>query len=91
MINKYVDMEKIHENPRSFLREGDGMVDWGLADGWNIQFDTLYEFFMKAGNIESKTRFGMKLCKLGLIKMNKKVEKKTKMAIIGIRPVRAGM
>lgn len=84
-------MEDIERENRELREEGDGMVDWGLADGWNIQFDTLYEFFMKAGNIESKTRFGMKLCKLGLIKMNKKVEKKTKMAIIGIRPVRAGM
>jgi len=46
---------------------------------------------MKAGNIESKTRFGMKLMKMGLLRKDKKVEKKTKRVIIGIRPIRANM
>lgn len=79
------DRYLIHENPGSFQRR-DGSLDWDMADGWYIQFNTLHGFFLESGNTMSKTRFGRELKKIGVLQGVKWISGSAKKVIVGIQP-----
>lgn len=62
--------------------------DWDKVGDWFMCFDTVYEFYTSAGNIDSKTNFGMLLKKGGLGRADKKIKGKTKSVIVGLRVYR---
>jgi hypothetical protein len=66
----------------------DGCVDWEKADGWFMQFDTLYDFYMKSGNTVSKTKLGSMFKKMSLVCAVKKIKGRSCRVIIGIAPPR---
>ena len=77
------------------MKGEDEKVDWVLAEGWNIQFDKLYNIFiMKAGNIESEKIFGKKLEEMGLIISTRDTQERggeRERVIIGIRSISASI
>jgi len=74
----------VHENPKLF-EKNDGKIDWKIAEGWFLHFDTVYSIYLDTGSKISKTRFGLELKKMGLLTGDKKIKGKKRVVIIGLR------